>query len=50
MGVDQQGNPYLIEVNVRDQRYSFYKAGELEMFKNTYRRPLEYAKSLFSIT
>lgn len=50
MGVDQQGNPYLIEVNVRDQRYSFYKAGELEMFKDTYRRPLEYAKSLFSIT
>jgi glutathione synthase/RimK-type ligase-like ATP-grasp enzyme len=46
MGIDQQGNPYLIEVNVRDQRYSFFKAGEKEMFKQTYRRPMEYALSL----
>jgi hypothetical protein len=47
MGVDNEGNPYLIEINVRDQRYSFYKAGEIDMFMRTYRRPLEYAKSLF---
>jgi hypothetical protein len=46
MGVDLQGNPYLIEVNVRDQRYSFYKAGEINMFERTYRHPMEYAKSL----
>ncbi|MFD2371389.1 YheC/YheD family protein [Brevibacillus sp. GCM10020057] len=46
MGVDDRGNPYLIEVNVRDQRYSFYKAGEKEMFKQTYRHPLEYAQTL----
>lgn len=46
MGIDQSGHPFLIEVNVRDQRYSFFKAGEKEMFKQTYRRPLEYAKSL----
>ncbi len=48
MGIDEAGNPYLIEVNVRDQRYSFYKAGEIEMFKRTYRTPLEYGKSFFA--
>lgn len=48
MGIDDEGNPYLIEVNVRDQRYSFYKAGSIDMFKETYRRPLEYGKSLLS--
>jgi hypothetical protein len=47
MGVDIDGKPYLIEINVRDQRYSFFKAGELEMFKKTYRHPLEYAKSFY---
>lgn len=46
MGIDDEGNPYLIEVNVRDQRYSFYKAGEKAMFKQTYRNPLEYAHTL----
>lgn len=46
MGIDQLGHPYLIEVNVRDQRYSFFKAGEKEMFTQTYRRPMEYALSL----
>ncbi|MGG1661325.1 YheC/YheD family protein [Brevibacillus sp. NRS-1366] len=46
MGIDDQGNPYLIEVNVRDQRYSFYKAGEKSMFKQTYRHPMEYAQTL----
>lgn len=47
MGVDLQGNPYLIEVNVRDQRYSFYKAGELEMFKRTYQTPMAYARTFY---
>ncbi len=47
MGVDGNGNPYLIEVNVRDQRYSFYKAGEITMFRRTYLHPMEYAKTLF---
>lgn len=47
MGVDNTGKPYLIEINVRDQRYSFFKAGELEMFKKTYRHPLEYARSFY---
>ncbi len=46
MGIDLEGNPYLIEVNVRDQRYSFFKAGELGMFRKTYQTPLEYGKSL----
>jgi glutathione synthase/RimK-type ligase-like ATP-grasp enzyme len=48
MGIDRQGHPYLIEINVRDQRYSFYKAGELAMFKKTYRHPMEYARSLLA--
>lgn len=48
MGIDESGNPYLIEVNVRDQRYSFFEAGELELFQRTYRHPLEYGRSLFS--
>lgn len=47
MGIDRLGNPYLIEVNVRDQRYSFFKAGSIDMFKQTYRRPLEFGKSFF---
>lgn len=47
MGLDDSGHPFLIEVNVRDQRYSFYKAGEKEMFKQTYRHPMEYAHTLF---
>ncbi|MFM1650905.1 YheC/YheD family protein [Brevibacillus sp. B_LB10_24] len=46
MGIDSQGKPYMIEVNVRDQRYSFFKAGELGMFRKTYQTPLEYGKSL----
>ncbi|GED70145.1 hypothetical protein BRE01_38470 [Brevibacillus reuszeri] len=46
MGIDDKGNPYLIEVNVRDQRYSFFKAGEKAMFKQTYRHPMEYAHTL----
>lgn len=47
MGVDAQGYPYLIEVNVRDQRYSFFKAGETEMFKRTYHTPMAYARSFY---
>jgi hypothetical protein len=46
MGIDIEGNPYLIEVNVRDQRYSFFEAGEIQMFQTTYRHPMEYGKSL----
>ncbi|USG68027.1 YheC/YheD family protein [Brevibacillus ruminantium] len=46
MGIDDKGKPYLIEINVRDQRYSFYKAKEMTMFKRTYRHPMEYARSL----
>ncbi|MBO8162553.1 MAG: YheC/YheD family protein [Brevibacillus sp.] len=48
MGIDRDGNPYLIEINVRDQRYSFLLAGERRMFQNTYRQPLEYAKYLLA--
>ncbi|MFC4075966.1 YheC/YheD family protein [Salinithrix halophila] len=46
IGVDQQGHPWLIEVNFRDLRYSFQTAGEMKMFKNTYYNPMRYAKYL----
>lgn len=46
IGIDEGGKPYLIEINVRDQRYSFLKAGEEKIFRDTYRLPLEYAKCL----
>ncbi|WP_126426562.1 YheC/YheD family protein [Brevibacillus marinus] len=46
VGIDDSGMPYFIELNVRDQRYSFLLAGEEDVFRNTYRLPLEYAKCL----
>ncbi|WP_134687102.1 YheC/YheD family endospore coat-associated protein [Brevibacillus migulae] len=49
MGIDEKGNPYLIEVNVRDQRYSFFEAGEIDMFRRAYLHPMEYGKSLFQM-
>ncbi|MBN2909811.1 YheC/YheD family protein [Polycladomyces sp. WAk] len=48
IGVDQQGHPWLIEVNFRDLRYSFHSAGKYAMFKNTYYNPMRYAKYLLS--
>lgn len=47
IGITGEGKPHLIEVNVRDQRYSFFKAGELEMFRQTYWNPLAFGKTLF---
>lgn len=47
MGIDRSGLPYFIEANVRDQRYSFFKAGEKAMFYQSYKTPLEYGATLY---
>src|SRR5690606_4275770 len=46
IGVDSSGKLYLIEVNGRDQRYSFAKAGMKQEFYNTYANPMRYAAYL----
>lgn len=48
VGVDQNGNIKLIEVNGRDQRYSFKKAKMRTTFYRTYETPLRYAKFLLN--
>jgi glutathione synthase/RimK-type ligase-like ATP-grasp enzyme len=44
IGIDANGHPWIIEVNVRDQRYSFYKGGDIQTFYALYHTPLAYAK------
>lgn len=46
VGVDREGKPYFIELNCRDQRYSFKKAGLRAAFYHTYANPLKFAKHL----
>ncbi|MHA7748742.1 MULTISPECIES: YheC/YheD family protein [Paenibacillus] len=46
IGVDQNGGIKFIEVNGRDQRYSFRKAKMHTTFYKTYETPLKYAKFL----
>lgn len=46
IGLTMSGRPYLIECNGRDQRYGFRKAGLTEIWKNTYRQPMSYARYL----
>ncbi|MBA2941595.1 YheC/YheD family protein [Paenibacillus sp. CGMCC 1.16610] len=46
VGVDQSGGIKFIEVNGRDQRYSFRKAKMHTTFYKTYETPLKYAKFL----
>ncbi|TDF98099.1 YheC/YheD family protein [Paenibacillus piri] len=46
MGVDRNGRVKFIEMNCRDQRYSFKLAGMRSAFYETYRTPLAYAKFL----
>lgn len=48
MGVDRNGRVKFIEMNGRDQRYSFRKAGMNSAFYRTYRTPMEYAKRLLA--
>jgi hypothetical protein len=44
IGVDRQGAIQLIEINGRDQRYSFQKAKMSTTFYRTYETPMKYAK------
>ncbi|MCF6094129.1 YheC/YheD family protein [Microaerobacter geothermalis] len=46
MGIDRTGYPWFIEVNVRDQRYSFESAKEHASFRRTYENPMAYAAYL----
>lgn len=46
MGVDRAGHPYFIEMNGRDQRYGFRKAGLPAAFYRSYETPVLYAKYL----
>ncbi|MNC32658.1 hypothetical protein D3C75_810200 [compost metagenome] len=48
MGVDRAGRVKFIEMNGRDQRYSFRKAGMHAEFFRTYRTPMAYAKRLLA--
>lgn len=40
--VDQNGDLWFLEANYRDQRISYRDAGEMRMWKATYRAPFEY--------
>lgn len=48
IGVTSTGKPYFIELNCRDQRYSFKKAKMHKTFYQTYENPMLYAKYLLS--
>ncbi|CAG7619390.1 Endospore coat-associated protein YheD [Paenibacillus solanacearum] len=44
IGVNRKGKPYFIELNCRDQRYSFMKAGMGSTFYDSYANPVRYGK------
>ncbi|ASA23919.1 hypothetical protein B9T62_25930 [Paenibacillus donghaensis] len=46
IGIAGDGRLYFIECNGRDQRYGFQKAGLTEAWKDSYRRPMGYARYL----
>ena len=45
-GIDNKGNVIFIEMNSRDQRYSFLLAGMNNTFEMTYENPVAYGKYL----
>ncbi|GAA0133316.1 hypothetical protein YSY43_01560 [Paenibacillus sp. YSY-4.3] len=47
IGLTQEGQLYFIECNGRDQRYGFRKAGLTDIWKDTYQRPMDFARYLF---
>jgi len=49
MGVDVDGKPWLIEVNSRDQRYTFHEAGMEDAFRSLYRNPLAFCAHLMQL-
>lgn len=42
VGVDQDGKPWVIEVNARDQRITFLRAGMRDALRAVYEQPLRY--------
>ncbi|KGE20742.1 YheC/YheD family protein [Paenibacillus wynnii] len=46
IGITGDGRAFFIECNGRDQRYGFHKAGLNEAWKDSYNRPMGYAKYL----
>ncbi|MEX1031289.1 MAG: YheC/YheD family protein [Paenibacillaceae bacterium] len=46
IGLSKTGKVYFIEMNCRDQRYSFAKAGMRDVFYRTYENPLRFAAYL----
>lgn len=46
IGITKDGRIFFIECNGRDQRYGFHKAGLTELWKESYRRPMGYARFL----
>lgn len=42
IGVDGEGKPWLIEVNSRDQRITFFEAGLRDAFRALYANPIAY--------
>ncbi|MFD1178300.1 YheC/YheD family protein [Paenibacillus puldeungensis] len=46
IGLTATGQPYFIECNGRDQRYGFRKAELTEIWRNTYRQPMAFARYL----
>lgn len=46
IGITDKGHLYFIECNGRDQRYGFKKAGLSALWKDSYRRPMGYARYL----
>ncbi|MFE4713518.1 YheC/YheD family protein [Paenibacillus sp. NPDC056722] len=46
IGIAANGRLFFIECNGRDQRYGFRKAGLAETWKDSYRRPMGYARFL----
>ncbi|MFD3261308.1 YheC/YheD family protein [Paenibacillus lentus] len=47
IGLTLDGQPYFIECNGRDQRYGFRKAGLTDIWKETYQRPMDFARYLY---
>lgn len=48
IGLTDNGRPYFIECNGRDQRYGFRKAEMTNIWKDTYRTPMAYARYLLN--
>lgn len=47
IGVDHEGNPYLIEANFRDHRLTVEEMDDQESWAITYKKPIYYLKHLY---